>query len=290
MSGDRKKVLPNLIPNVGFNLKAQEKFALDHGITFVHYAAIPSPIGLKDRGDYRRSDSLDTISENGFIYKKVGEFTGAILGNSKKHDFESGGGGIYDSSTGRIVIPKFYNNSEKPISLLPGDRIYAKDIELRVDNYQRAEFNPKSVDYLQFPAKCVSHLIDSQNTEYVEGRHFKIDKDGNVKWIKGQKNPGIDSDTGEGRVYAIRYTYVAFWYISQLINEIRITNSGTNKEPERMPYHAVIQREYIYHNRNRGDKKDTNEKTETSRTTEEPKEKLDSNQHEIKVDIRNFSE
>ncbi len=290
MSGDRKKVLPDNIPNIGFNLKSLEKFVLDKGIIFEHWAAIPSPIGLKDRGDYRRSDSLDTISENGFIYTKVGEFTGAILGNGKRHDFDSAGAGIYDNSTGRVVIPKFYNCSEKSISLLPGDRIYAKDVELKVDNYQRAEFNPKSVDYLQFPAKCVSLLIDSNNIEYTEGNHFKINKDGNIKWLAGKKNPGIDPDTGEGRIYSVRYTYVAFWYISQLINEIRITNSGTNKEPERMPYHAQIQREYIYHNRTRGDKKDTNEKTETTRTTEETKEKLDPNKHEVKVDIRNFSE
>ena len=286
---DRKKVLPNIIPNIGFNLDAQEKFAKDHGIVFEHYAAVPSPIGMKDRGDYRRPDSLDTIAENGFIYEKVGEFTGTILGNSKGHtDIE---GGIYDNSTARLVMPKYYNESDKDIALLPGDRIYAKGLEVAVPNYQKVDFNPKGEDFLQFPALCVESVIDASNNRYVQGRHFKITKDGNIKWIKGRKNPGIDPDTGKGRVYAIRYTYSAFWYIQRLINEIRITNEGTNKEPTRMPYHAVIQREYVYHNKLRGEAKEgtKTEENHDSRTNPEPEESLDPNKYEVKVDIRDFS-
>lgn len=284
----KTKALPDIIPNIGFSLKAQEMFAKNRGIIMVHWAAIPSPIGLKDRGDYRRSDSLDTISENGFIYKKIGEFTGTIVGNNRSNDNKSAEGGIYDNSTARVVIPKFYNDSDKEISLLPGDRVYAKDLELKVDNYQRADYNPSSVDYLQFPVVCVAFLQDSNGIEYIQGKHFKINKDGNIKWIDGQKNPGIDPDTGKGRVYSVRYTYLAFWYVYQLINEIRITNTDTNKEPARLPYHAVIQREYIYHVKNRGEAKDTNLKTHTSRTNEEPKTILDSQKPQVIVDVKNF--
>ena len=145
---DRKKVLPDNMPNIGFNTEAQEKFAKDHGIIFTHWVAIPSPIGIKDRGDYRRPDSLDTMSSNGFIYKKVGEFTGTILGNSRSNQYDDG---IYDNSTARLVIPKFYNCGKKEIAFLPGDRIYAKDMDLSVSNYQRVDYNPKSADFLQFP-------------------------------------------------------------------------------------------------------------------------------------------
>ena len=282
---DRKKVLPDNIPNIGFNLEAQEQFVKDHGVVFTHWSAIPSPIGLKDRGDYRRPDSLDTVSSNGFIYKKVGEFTGTIMGNSKGHEF---GDGIIDNSTARLVLPKYYNNCEKEIALLPGDRIYAKDIEISVPNYQRVDFNPKSVDYLQFPAKEVEHLIDSKGLEYKQGVDFKIDKDGNIKWIKGKKNPGIDIETGNGSIYSIRYTYNAFWYIQHLINEIRITNEGDNSQPQRMPYHVTIQREYVYHNRVKGDSKESNIKIEDSRTNEEPTENIDPNGYQVKVDMRDF--
>lgn len=288
-NNDKFVVLPDEIPNIKFNLEAQEQFGKQIGVVFQHFAAIPSPIGQKDRGDYRRPDSLDTISENGFIYEKVGEFTGTIVGNSRNNKHNVAEGGIFDDSTSRIVIPKFYNKSKKEISLLPGDRVYAKDIEIKVENYQKSEFNPRSSDVLQFPATSVSVLRDSNNIKYKQGVHFKISKAGNIKWISGKNNPGIDPETGKGRVYGIRYHYLAFWYVQRLINEVRITNTGDSSKPTRLPYHAVLQREYVYHNKNRGDAKDTDLKTHTNRTKEEPREDIEPNQPEIIVDVRNFS-
>ena len=284
---DDVKVLPDMIPDIKFNLEALEQFGNDKGVVFVHYAAIPSPIGLKDRGEYRRSDTLDTISENGFIYKKVGEFVGTVLGNSMQNG-KTQADNIYDTSMARLMMPKFYVDGKKEISLLPGDRIYARDIELKVDNYQRAEYNPNGTDYLQYPPTEVSILMDSQGKEYTYKRDFKIDKDGNLCWIAGRKNPGTDTDTGEGRIYSVRYKYIAHWYIASLVNEIRITNTSDASNPARMPYQANIQREYIYHNKNRGDAKESNVETHTERTNEEPTESLDPNKYEIKVDINNF--
>lgn len=285
--GDDVKVLPDMIPDVKFNLDAQEQFGNDKGVVFEHWAAIPSPIGLKDRGEYRRSETLDTVSENGFIYTKVGEFVGTILGNSMQNG-QTDAKNIYDSSTARLMMPKFYRNSEKEISLLPGDKIYAKDIELKVDNYQRAEYIPNGVDYLQFPVKEVSILIDSLGKKYTYKRDFKVDKDGNIKWIAGKKNPGTDIDTGKGRVYAIRYKYIAYWYISKLVNEIRITNTSDADNPARMPYQAMIQREYVYHNKNRGDAQNTVTENHDARTNEEPTEELNPNNYNIKVDVKDF--
>jgi hypothetical protein len=290
---NRVKVLPNIIPNIGFNTIAQEQFAKDKGIVFEHFAAIPSPIGLKDRGDYRRSDTLDTVSENGFIYKKVGEFTATIVSNGKSNQQMEGG--IFDNSTARLVLPKFYNDNcpsnTKEISLLPGDRVYTKRIELKVDNYQRAEFGVNHSDFLQFPAKCVSYLMDSRGIEYTYGREFKIDSNGNIEWIQGQNNPGIELSTGKGRVYSIRYTYLAFWYVSQLINEIRVTNDG-NGNPVRLPYQVTIQREYVYHNRTRGNTKNITSGAQqpTNRTNEKPSESLDPNKYDVQVDISKFEE
>jgi len=290
---DIKAINADSIVDIKFNLDVQEQFANDKGVVFEHYAAIPSPIGLKDRGDYRRPETLDTISEGGYIYKKMGEFVGTLLGNSLDYSFGQGAeGGIYDASMGRLVLPRKYSVSCTDvdfISLLPGDRVYAKDIELKVPNTQRAEYNPNGQDYLQYPVKDVVYLQDSRGKEYKCGTDFKITKDGNIDWINGGNNPGTDPDTGKGRVYSIRYSYVAFWYIERLLNEIRITNSSDSKSPERLPYHAVVQREYVYRNKNRGEPPDTNPKTITERTTEKPKEvgpSLDN--YQIKVDIKNF--
>lgn len=290
-TGEDIKVLPDIIPDIKFNLEAQEQFGKDKGIVFEHFAAIPSTIGKIDRGDLRRPEALDTIAENGYIYKKVGEFVGTIIGNSKKHDHAEGG--IMDTSTARLVLPKFYNEDcggGKEIALLPGDRIYPKKIEVRVPNYQEVEYRPKSVDSLQFPAKCVQILRDSNNIEYNEGVDFMVGSEGDIQWIDGKRNPGIDPVTGKGRLYGIRYMYVAFWYVQQLINEVRITNTSDANAPARLPYHAVIQREYVYHNKPRGDKKDTNVKNETPRTQDAPTEVIEPNQYEIRVDVGDFED
>lgn len=289
---DRSEVLPDEIPNIGFNLEAQEVFATDHGIVIEHWAAIPSTIGQKDRGDLRRPDTLDTVSENGFIYKKIGEFVGTILGNSKKNDHAEGG--IMDQSQARLMMPRFYqstcDNRHKEIALLPGDRLYAKQIELKVPNYQKVEYRPRSTDTLQFPAKCVLMLQDSNGIDYTEGVEFMINDQGDIKWMDGKPNPGIDPETGKGRLYGVRYMYIAFWYVQQLLNEIRITNTSDSSAPARLPYHAVIQREYVYHQKNRGDKKDSNINNETPRTQDEPTENIEPNQFEIKVDVRDFED
>lgn len=273
---------------IKFNLEAQDQFVKSRSVTFEHWAAIPSPIGMKDSGEYRRSDVSDTLTSNGFLYKKVGEFNATLLGNGHKNDDIDGG--IFDNSTARITMPRFYNarkpSNKKEISLLPGDRIYAKGIELKVDNYQRTDFEHNTlVDVLQFPVQSVSMLIDSQNKTYSEGQDFTI-KDGNIHWSK-QSNPGIDTDLGKGKVYGIRYTYLAFWYVASLINEIRIT-TDENDNPARMPYQAMIQREYVYNNKNKTSQTNHMSQNEDERTNKGKKSKLSSGDYEVSVEVSNF--
>jgi hypothetical protein len=280
----RRTLLRDNIKNIGFNLEAQEKFVNDHSVIFEHYSAIPSPIGMKDRGDYRRPDSLDTFSSNGFIYKKADNFNAVLVSNQKgKQPVE---GGLYDHSVARLILPRFYCDNKTPISLLPGDRVYIKDMDIVVANYQKVEYSINNVDYLQFPATSVLSLIDSQNIEYTCGSDFKVTDEGNIKWVQGGNNPGVDPDTGKGRVYGIRYNYKAFFYVDQLINEVRITNDGDSSEPSRMPMHVTIQREFVYHNRISN--KENDSVVETPRKTEEPDVVIDENKYEVKVNLRNF--
>lgn len=288
------------LEQISFNLNKQDDFIKSHGVCFVHYRAMPSPIGLKDRGEYRRSDSLDTISENGFIYERCGEFTGVILNNQKsKVPVE---GGLYDTSEARLTLPRFYNDDAEEsagerLHLCVGDRIFLKNVdkeEKSVVNYQRVQFNPNGTDYLQFPANCVESIVDSRGKKYKEGVHFKISKNpdtlGNIEWIDGKDNPGVDIETGMGRVYSIRYRYEAHWYITAIINEMRIgrTTDGTSRKESRMPYQVMIQREYVYHNRNRGDSKNSNKDNETDRTKAEQEDTVDTAKYEVKVNINNF--
>lgn len=288
---------PNDLEEISFNLDKQDQFITSHGVTFLHYRAMPSPIGLKDRGGYRRSETLDTISSNGMVYKRCGAFTAVMLGNSKSHTQVDGG--IFDNSTSRITLPRFYDTSDeglelgnKEIRLCVGDRIYIKDMEVDVTTYQRVEYNPNGVDLLQYPAICVEFLMDSLGTEYKQGVHFNIDSKGNIDWIDGKGNPGIDSDTGLGRVYSIRYRYCAHWVIASLINEVRVGNitDGDIRKPARMPYHAVIQREYVYHNV-ANNKEEQVKEDKNSRHNKEPQnENVEPNKYQIKVNINSLTE
>lgn len=274
------------------DLSKNDDLITQRGVQFVHYVAIPSPIGLKDRGDYRRSDEYDTITSNGMIYKKAGCFTAAIVNNSKsKRPSE---GGVFDYSTARLLVPRFYDDKEvadgEEIHLAPGDRVFIKDMEVPVSNYQRMQYEPGGLDRAQFPVKSVQYLIDSKNKEYKCGHHFKI-QDGHIKWVNGKDNPGIDPETGKGRIYSIRYKYNAHWYITDIPNEVRVmqgTDNSGDRVVQRMPYSAVIQREYVYYNQNNDVNKEHGREKEV-RDVEEPREKISvPNDYQIKVDINDI--
>jgi hypothetical protein len=283
------------LPEMSFNLNKSDDFVKSLGVKFEHYRAIPSPIGLNDRGEYRRVDALDTIAENGMLYKKCGEFTATLVSNSSsKNKVE---GGIFDQSTARIILPRYYDTDSpthpnEEIHLCVGDRVYIKDMEVKVVNYQRCEYNPNYSDYLQYPALCVEMLVDSRGIEYKEGVDFKIDKNGNIQWT-GAKTPGIDPDTGKGRVYSVRYKYNAYWYIVSIPNEVRITNTteGGIRKPSRMPYQAYIQREYVYHITPRKDNEpEKPRQIDPTRKIPEPTTPLPVSDYKVKVNVGNFSE
>lgn len=282
---------PKDLFQVTMDLDKNDDLITQRGVEFEHWVAVPSPIGLKDRGDYRRSDQYDTITSNGMIYKKAGCFTAAIVSNSKSK--RPTDGGVFDYSTARMLVPRYYNEEATAdgdeIHLAPGDRVFIKDLEVLVSNYQRMQFNPNGLDRAQFPVKSVQHLIDSTGKEYKCGTHFTI-KDGHISWVSGKANPGIDPETGKGRVYSIRYKYNAHWYITQIPNEVRVIQGtqGDKRLPQRMPYSAIIQREYVYYNQNNDVDKDHGREKEV-RNVDEPKEPIETlGEYEIKVDINDI--
>src|SRR5271165_401229 len=88
------------------------------GADFKHYKAMPSPIGKNDRGDYRRSDGVDTITSNGMLYTCAGIFTATMTDNTREQKRSTGG--VVDPSESKLVLPRFYNN----IGVSDGNRIY----------------------------------------------------------------------------------------------------------------------------------------------------------------------
>jgi hypothetical protein len=134
-------------------------------------------------------------------------------------------------------------------------------------------------------------IVDSRNIEYTEKVDFVITAAGNIQWCPGGNNPGIDPDTGKGRVYSIRYLYKAYYYVIALPKEVRITNvttAGGVRKPERMPMFVAIVREYIFHNQNRGNKMNQNVSKTPERVVEAPVQPINPNSPIIPVDMSNF--
>lgn len=275
-----------------FDLRRLDVFSTSLGVEFIHYKAMPSPIGKSDRGDYRRSDGVDTITSNGLIYRCAGRFTATMTDNS--HDAQRGNSGVLDFSEARLVLPRFYNNTGRAdgdrIYLAPGDRIYVADqtTDVKVSNPQQMTYEPGVENVPMFPiVKLELPIVDSRNFEYKEGVDYHISKEGNICWIPTGENPGIDPETGKGRVYSIRYLYHAYWYIFSLPKEVRVTNVTTNgvRAPERMPYHAIVVREYIYHNQNRGEQTNQLKSKDPQRADVEPSQSATPNKYFIPVDM-----
>ena len=225
--------------------------------------------------------------------------SGNGMGNSKGR--KEMDGGIMDASVGRITLPRFYDQDEggdskgKRIYLCPGDRIYVKnrDIDTNVPNFHEMTFDPDRDNVTQFPVACVERLVDSRGVEYKQDTDFKITQEGNIRWLPG-RGPGIDPETGKGRVYSIRYLYTAHWYVVQLINEVRIGNvtEGNQRKEERMPYHAQVVREYVYYNRQntakQADYKDPKE--DKKRTHPEPSFDAKPNTPFVRVNMTDIEE
>lgn len=280
--------LPEDLFQATVDLNKNDDLIVQRGVDFEHWVAIPSPIGLKDRGDMRRSGQLDTVASNGMIYKKKGCFTAALVSNSKnKRNVD---GGVIDYSTARLLVPRFYTNAkDEHIHLAPGDRVFVKDLEVLVPDYQRVEFTG-GLDMAQFPIKKIEHVIDSDGIEYTCGIHFKIDH-GKIRWVEGKKNPGFDTTTGKGKIYSIRYMYNAHWYVTDIPNEVRVIQEtvGDERKATRMPYSAIIQREYVYFNQNNTDKKEEptvrEKNTKDIRTQKSNVEKLKADTADVVVDM-----
>jgi len=295
--------LPAILPfspfgQTSFDLSKQDAFVQSLGIDFSHYKAMPSPIGLKDRGEYRREDGVDIVSSNGMLYYCAGVLTATMTDNSR--DQKRIEQGLLDPSQSRLVMSRFYkniNNVAIPprIYLSIGDRLYLsdKDADVRVPNYQQMIYEQDVDNIPMFPiwemdATCP--VIDSTGAIYTLGTDFCVTKDGNIRWIGA--NPGIDPDTGKGRVYSIRYLYRAFWYVVSLPKEVRITNvtEGGVRTPERMPEHAIIVREYLYHSQNKGTGQELLKPQDPNRAVAPPSQVINVTGEPVNIDMTNFSD
>jgi hypothetical protein len=284
-----------------FDLNRMDAFVQGLGTTFTHWAASPSPIGLNDKGDYRRNDGVDVITSNGYLYTPMGTFT-AILTNNTKNQGRPAEASVIDSAQGYLVLPRFYDaakpkddcltpNPPDRIYLSPGDRLYHSDSQADdlVPWKELMNYSYNSDNVPMFPImKVLVPIVDSRNISYKQGVDFVITPAGNIKWLETGNNPGIDPDTGSGRTFSCRYLYRAFYYVSSIVREVRISNVTKNgvRQSERMPQFVQLQREYLYHNINRGDETNPPPKKATEiRQTAELPDNIQSDQGLVKVEM-----
>ena len=191
-----------------------------------------------------------------------------LLTSNNKDQKRPNQGGLLDSAQGNLVLPRFYDAqipgdecveplAGQRIYLTPGDRLYHSDTQADdlVINKELMSYSYNAQNVPMYPIKrMLAPIIDSRGATYQEGIDFAITKQGNIEWLDGGANPGIDPDTGSGRTYGIRYLYRAFYYVTSILREVRITNvtEGGVRRSERMPMFVQLTREYLYHNVNNG--------------------------------------
>jgi hypothetical protein len=294
--------IPRFAPQIqeSFDLKRLESFVTGLGVDFLHYRAMPSPIGKNDRGSLRRNDGVDTITSNGMIYRLAGQFTAVMTDNSREQ--RRGASGMLDPSESRLVMPRFYNKQGiqncgsdgvaegERIYLAPGDRIYIADpnADVLVSVAQQMDYQEDIDNEALYPiVRLQEKILDSRNIQYTQGVDFELTPEGNIRWMSGGNNPGIDPETGKGRIYAIVYLYRAFYYVTALPKEVRVTNVtvGSERIPTRMPYHAIIVREFIFHNKSRGDQTNTTAAKPQPRADAAPQQSIGPNEFTINVDM-----
>lgn len=228
---------------------AMDMVVRSHGVVMQHYRAIRCPLGVEDRFDVRAHGDHGNCS-NGFIYKLAGEATVFFSGNGSNSALEDMG--VVDGSTTQVTLPRTYDNSEEEIAVQHYDRFFLKEVATSSVNTQLIEAHITGIDRLQYPAIKVEHVMDANGVEYGINDYDIVD--GRLRWT-GNKRPQFNADTNRGTVYSIRYRYIPFWYVRNIIHEVRVArvyNPKNNREDlVRMPYAVQLTREYVFENEQR---------------------------------------
>jgi hypothetical protein len=224
---------------------ALQSFIKDSGPVFLHYKAIPCPIGKIEKMSIRSPHSEHNECSNGFIYELAGEFKAPFTSNAAQLQLTDLG--ILDGSTAIVTIPQHYDNNGKQIYINTYDKLYIKDNVVLSTFSEEVECSITGFDKLTFPVVDVEFLIDSKGKRYEKDAHFSV-VNGGISWLTDDR-PGFDVSINKGVVYSIRYLYVPFYYVSRLLHEIRIiavANLDGSLTYRRGPYQISIVREKFF--------------------------------------------
>ena len=257
MAGNRSIQHDAPLTHIGLDTQAFQDLVRSHGVTMVHYRAMRCPIGVSERNDSRQPHHTHADCSNGAIYRVAGEATCLFQGNDASVRLADIG--LIDSSTAMLTLPSFYDRKsedepEIKVLVAPFDRFYFKDTEAPVVNWHLVEAHATGIDRLQYPAVLVEHLVDSNGQEYRQDEDFRL-VNGSIVW--GSRRPPQDPETQRGCCYTVRYWYQPYWYVKQMVHEIRVSRKDDFQTGERklvrMPVSVVLQRENVFENERRDD-------------------------------------
>ena len=231
---------------VSFDIDAFDEAIRSQGVKLHHYRAMRCPVGLIDQYDIRRPHNDHSGCSNGFIYTFAGEVTCLFTGNSMQNQIQDVG--FVDGSSVSITLPRHYDdNSEKQLYLAPFDRMYLSEESILVPDWQLVTHHITGMDKLNRPAVIIQDIVDSSGKRYSPQDYHLVN--GQIKWLT-QERPGIDPETNKGRVFSVRFLHRPYWYVRQLIHEIRVTQFENPVTGERkihkMPQAAVLVREQVF--------------------------------------------
>lgn len=237
--------------DISFDEEAFDRTIRSQGVRVEHLRALRCPIGMIEKGDYRApghgAEHADHKCHNGFLYRSAGTVYASFLGNSKNSKIADIG--RIDGSTVTSSMTRFYEGTETPVTLAVFDRIKLADKhDITVVNWEVIETHPTGTDRLRFPAVEVEFVIDANGKEYTQGQDFRL-VDGDIRWIN---SPGYDPRLRKGVLYSVRYKYEPFYYVAQLIHEVRVAQKENKytgeRKIKRMPYNVVLKREINFEN------------------------------------------
>ncbi len=244
---------------VRFDPRAFDEALRSQGLQLVHYRALKCPAGSVDADDERHPHGDHGDCSNGFLYRIGGVMTCAVTSNSNNPQVLDLG--VVQQATIHVTAPRFYDQvgaDGQPLSCLvaPFDRLYLADPEIVVPNWERVECSGTDTESLSYPVEAVQDLVDAQLRDYVQGRDFSVDG-GRLRWLPGGSRPARNADAGRQGVISVRYLYRPYWYVKDMLHEIRAMQAEDELTGDirtvRLPQDFVAQREYVFENQDNDD-------------------------------------
>ena len=240
---DRYQILSDA--QVYFDISAFDEAIASHSVSMVHWRALACPGGKTDLDDIRTPDTCHLGCSNGFLYVMAGVVQCVFTGNSSSQNVQELG--VMDGSSVSVTLARCYNDGT-PVRIANFDRLFLAEESVVVPEWQLVAYHQSGEDRLRRApvVGTVLDLIDSAGIAYHEGVEFEVRNSG-ITWIS-QNRPGVDPETGKGKIYAIRYCYRPYWYISHISHQARVAVAEVGGEIKTimLPSSVTLQREYVF--------------------------------------------